>query len=87
MSVNTYFNGFWSLTLYNEHHFYNVNPLNRLVGVALQVGCLRSERRQGKQLATSPGGAVLALHPRLLAQAGATRSKLDTPPTVTKTAR
>jgi hypothetical protein len=22
-------NGFWSLTLYNEHHFYNVNPLNR----------------------------------------------------------
>jgi hypothetical protein len=22
-------NGFWSLTLYNEHHFYNVNPLGR----------------------------------------------------------
>ena len=22
-------NGFWSLTLYNEHHFYNVSPLNR----------------------------------------------------------
>ena len=22
-------NGFWSLTLYNEHHFFNPNPLNR----------------------------------------------------------
>ena len=22
-------NGFWSLTLSNEHHFYNVNPLGR----------------------------------------------------------
>jgi hypothetical protein len=22
-------NGFWSLTLYNEHHFFNPNPLGR----------------------------------------------------------
>ncbi|MGA7243297.1 MAG: DUF1214 domain-containing protein [Terracidiphilus sp.] len=22
-------NGFWSLTLYNEKHFFNANPLNR----------------------------------------------------------
>jgi len=39
--------GFWSLTLYNEHHFFNPNPLNRF-----------SLGTKNKNLRTNPDGSL-----------------------------
>jgi hypothetical protein len=39
--------GFWSLTLYNEHHFFNPNPLNRF-----------SLGTKNKNLQTNPDGSL-----------------------------
>jgi hypothetical protein len=40
-------NGFWSMTLYNEHHFFNPNPLNRF-----------SLGTKSKQMQTNPDGSL-----------------------------
>ena len=75
-------NGFWSLTLYNEHHFFHPNDIGRYsLGTknkGLDAQCRRLAdalcRRevagggQGSELAAGARGAVLALHPRLLGQ-------------------
>ncbi len=73
--------GFWSITLYNQHHFFAPNEIDRYLarhqeqGVALRGRRLarhpRAEgparRRQGRQLAAGAGRRLLALHPGLLA--------------------
>ena len=76
-------NGFWSLTLYNEHHFFHPNDLKRY-SLGTKNKKLEAKRRrladalcgreiagqgQGEQLAAGAGRPLLALHPRLLGQA------------------
>lgn len=76
-------NGFWSLTLYNEHHFFHPNNLKRYSLGTKNKDLKRNPRRlahalcrskiagsrQGGQLAPGSGGRLLALHPGLLGQA------------------
>ena len=76
-------NGFWSLSIYNEHHFFVANPINRFsVGTKnkdLKPGCRRfaHDLRAGRcahrcgaarQLAAGPERRFFALRPRLLAE-------------------
>jgi hypothetical protein len=72
-------NGFWSLTLYNEFHFYNPNPLGRYSpgtknktlqfnddgSLTLYAGAASSGPDHEPNWLPAPG-PVLALHPRLL---------------------
>ena len=76
-------NGFWSMTLYNEHHFFHPNDLKRY-SLGTKNKNLKKCRRlahalrgrkiagqgQGEQLASRTERPLLALHPRLLGQAG-----------------
>jgi hypothetical protein len=80
--------GFWSLTLYNDRHLFNANPLNarheeqdaaiqrRRLAHAL---CGRNVSRQGKgdQLVAGTRWDVLALHPGLLGGESHPRRHLD----------
>ena len=76
-------NGFWSLTLYNEHHFFHPNDLEALFARNEEQGA-RSQRRriaddlcereiagggQGGELAACARWSLFALHPRLLGPA------------------
>jgi hypothetical protein len=80
--------GFWSLTLYNEVHFFHPNPLERYSlgtknknlkynadgSLTLYAG---ARRGQGKQLAARARGSFLAVHPCLLAGDRYPRRHLD----------
>ena len=73
--------GFWSLTLYNEHHFFHPNPLNRYSlgtknkalhynadgSLTLYFGAQVAGQRKGNQLGAGAERKVLALHALLLA--------------------
>jgi Protein of unknown function (DUF1214) len=86
--------GFWSLTLYNEHHFFHPNQLGRYsLGTKnqhLRPGQGRVphplcpaapiRRRPPRQLAASPSGRLLAVPAHLLAPGRRHRPDLDTPP-------
>jgi hypothetical protein len=75
-------NGFWLLTMYNEHHFFHPNDLKRY-SLGTKNKSLKRRRwlahalcgreiarkRQGVQLAPRSERTLLALHPRLLGQA------------------
>ena len=83
--------GFWSLTLYNEEHFYHDNPLKRYSlgtknknlkynadgSLTLYAGAKSPGTGQGKQLAAGAGRDVLALHPCLLAGEGHPRRHVE----------
>lgn len=93
-------NGFWSLTLYNEHHFYNVNPLNRY-SLGSKTPDLQSNPDGSLTLyagAASPGAdkesnwlpapeAPFSLYIRGYWPKPELLDRSWTPPTVTKTAR
>ena len=78
-------NGFWSLSIYNEHHFFVANPINRFsVGTKnkdLKLAADGSltiyvqadaptDRGAARQLAAGAERRLLALRPRLLAETG-----------------
>ena len=86
-------NGFWSLSIYNEHHFFVKNPINRFsVGtknkdlkfaadgsLTIYVQAEAPDRsRPACQLAAGAKGRFLALCPRLLAQGGNHGGFMDT---------
>jgi len=86
-------NGFWSLTLYNEEHFFSPNPLNRYsLGTKNQVPEVRrrwiayalcperiSGRGQRIKLVTSAQRRrLLSIHPGVLAQGSDLRRYVDT---------
>jgi hypothetical protein len=76
-------NGFWSMTLYNEHHFFHPNALKRYSlgtknkglqrnsdgSLTLYAGHAAPRGAKGGQLAARAQRSVLGLHPRLLGQA------------------
>ena len=78
-------NGFWSLSIYNEHHFFVANPINRFsVGTKnkdLKLAADGSltiyvqaeaptDPRSARQLVARAERRFLALRPRLLAEGG-----------------
>ena len=82
--------GFWSLTLYDEYHFFHPNPLQRYSlgtknknlkykedGSLTSMPAQIAGRGQGKQLAARTERQVLALHPRVLAGQGHPRRHVD----------
>ena len=87
-------NGFWSLTLYNEHHFFAPNEIKRYStrhqeqGIEIQSRRLADDLRAGRraacratrQLAAGAEGRRLhALRPRVLAEGGGHRRHVDAP--------
>ena len=76
--------GFWSLTMYNEHHLFEPNPIKRTGGYQEQGSADRTrwisdDLRSGRpaerlhpacQLVACSEGRLLAVHPCILARAG-----------------
>lgn len=77
-------NGFWSLTLYNEHHFFHPNSLNRYSlgtknkdlkrnnngSLTLYVGAKSPGVDRESNWLPAPGGHFLSLYTRLLGERG-----------------
>jgi hypothetical protein len=80
-------NGFWSLTLYNQNHFFAPNPIGRRGRLAHHLRAGRSATRgTARQLAADAARwrwqcrderRLLALHPRLLAEGCRPGRRLD----------
>jgi hypothetical protein len=74
--------GFWSLTLYNQYHFFNPNSLQRFSlgtknktlqynadgSLTLYAGANVSGQRQRDELAACAGDTVFAVYTRLLGE-------------------
>ena len=83
--------GFWSLTLYNDVHFFNPNPLKRYSlgtknknlkynadgSLTLYAGAKSPGKDKESNWLPAPERHVLALHPRLLGRQGHPRRHLD----------
>ena len=84
--------GFWSLTLYNEHHLFHPNALNRYSlgtksksflqynpdgSLTLYFGAKSPGKDKETNWVPAPDGTVLALHPRLLGGPSHPRRHLD----------
>ena len=84
--------GFWSLSIYNEHHFFVANPINRF-SVGTKNKDLKTRRRRfahslcaggcaerpgpARELAARAEGRLLTLCPGLLAEGGDSRRFMD----------